>query len=135
MSLTVTGTVVDENDKPLPGLLVEARGDWLLTSAVIDSTRTGPAGGFTLVLPGMVGQPDHPSSCTVRVIGDLGRPISEAHEVPGTDGDRALGRITVRNVERTGFLVGDALGVLTGRTIDGQLFEGSDAVVIKRPGN
>ena len=105
MILTVTVTVVDENDNPLPGLLVEARGDWLLTSAVIGSTRTGPAGGFTLVLPGMVGQPDHPSSCTVRVIGDLGRPISEAHEVPGTDGDRALGRITVRNVERTGFLV------------------------------
>ncbi|MFI5075477.1 MAG: hypothetical protein ACHP7G_10780 [Actinomycetales bacterium] len=40
MSLTVTGTVVDENGTGLGGLLVEARGDWLLTSEVVDSTTT-----------------------------------------------------------------------------------------------
>jgi phosphatidylserine/phosphatidylglycerophosphate/cardiolipin synthase-like enzyme len=110
MSLTVTGTVVDENGTGLGGLLVEARGDWLLTSEVVDSTTTRNTGDFTLVLAGMLGEPTHPSSCRVRVVDDLGRPISDDRDVPGTDGNQALGRITVRTADRTGLLVTNGKG-------------------------
>jgi phosphatidylserine/phosphatidylglycerophosphate/cardiolipin synthase-like enzyme len=108
--MTVTGTVVDENGDAQPGLLVEARGDWLLTSEVIASARTGAAGGFVLVLSGMLGQPTHPSSCRVRVVDDLGRPVSDDRDVPGTDGDQNLGRLTVRNADRAGLLVTNGTG-------------------------
>ena len=110
MSLTVTGTVVDENGTGLGGLLVEARGDWLLTSEVVDSTTTRNTGDFTLVLAGMLGEPTHPSSCRVRVVDDLGRPISDDQDVPGTDGNQAVGRITVRTADRTGLLVTNGKG-------------------------
>ena len=82
MSLTVTGTVVDENGTGLGGLLVEARGDWLLTSEVVDSTTTRNTGDFTLVLAGMLGEPTHPSSCRIRVVDDIGRPISDDQRRP-----------------------------------------------------
>ena len=109
MSLTVTGTVVDENGTGLGGLLVEARGDWLLTSEVVDSTTTRNTGDFTLVLAGMLGEP------TIRPPADPRRrrprtADQRAKEVPGTDGNRALGRITVRTVERTGLLVTNGKG-------------------------
>jgi phosphatidylserine/phosphatidylglycerophosphate/cardiolipin synthase-like enzyme len=110
MSLTIIGIVVDENGNGLAGLLVEARGDWLLTSEVIDSATTRNGGGFTLVLPGAPGQPTHPSSCRVRVVDALGRPISDDREVPGTDGNQDLGRITVRAADRTGLLVTNGKG-------------------------
>ena len=110
MSLTVTGTVVDENGTGLGGLLVEARGDWLLTSEVVDSTTTRNTGDFTLVLAGMLGEPTHPSSCRIRVVDDLGRPISDDKDVPGTDGNQAVGRITVRTADRTGLLVTNGKG-------------------------
>ena len=110
MSLTVTGTVVDENGTGLGGLLVEARGDWLLTSEVVDATTTRNTGDFTLVLAGMLGEPNHPSSCRVRVVDDLGRPICDDRDVPGTDGNQALGRITVRDADRTGLLVTNRKG-------------------------
>ncbi|HEU4330377.1 MAG TPA: phospholipase D-like domain-containing protein [Lapillicoccus sp.] len=111
MSLTVTGTVVDEAGKPLPGLLVEARGDWLLTSEVVDSVTTRNTGDFTLVLSGMLGEPTHPSSCRVRVVDDIGRPISDDKDVPGTDGNQSIGRITVRTADRTGLEVTNGTGV------------------------
>jgi hypothetical protein len=110
VSLTVTGTVVDENGTGLGGLLVEARGDWLLTSEVVDATTTRNTGDFTLVLAGMLGEPTHPSSCRVRVVDDLGRPICDDHDVPGTDGNQSLGRITVRDADRTGLLVTNRKG-------------------------
>lgn len=110
MSLRITGTVVDENGTGLPGVLVEARGDWLLTSEVVASGRTASNGDFALVLAGMLGQATHPSSCRVRVVDDLGRPISDDRDVPGTDGDQALGRITVRTADRTGLLVTNGTG-------------------------
>ena len=81
VSLTVTGSVVDENGTGLSGLLVEARGDWLLTSEVVDSTTTRNTGDFTLVLSGMVGAPALPSTWRVRVVDDLGRPVGDDHEV------------------------------------------------------
>ena len=111
MSLTVTGTVVDEAGKPLPGLLVEARGDWLLTSEVVDSVTTRNTGDFTLVLSGMLGEPTHPSTCRVRVVDDIGRPISGDKDVPGTDGNQSIGRITVRTADRTGLEVTNGTGV------------------------
>ena len=110
MSLTITGTVVDESGTGLGGLLVEARGDWLLTSEVVDSTTTRNTGDFTLKLAGMLGAPTHPSSCRVRVVDDLGRPICDDRDVPGTDGDQSLGRITVRDADRTGLLVTNGKG-------------------------
>ena len=135
MSLTITGTVVDENGTGLGGLLVEARGDWLLTSEVVDSTTTRNTGDFTLVLAGMLGEPTHPSSCRIRVVDDLGRPISDDKDVPGTDGNQAVGRITVRTADRTGLLVtngkGEARMVSEGNAmtvlIDGQEAFGSAA--------
>jgi phosphatidylserine/phosphatidylglycerophosphate/cardiolipin synthase-like enzyme len=138
VSLTVTGTVVDENGNGLAGLLVEARGDWLLTSEVVDSVTTRNTGDFTLVLSGMLGQPTHPSSCRVRVVDDLGRPICDDREVPGTDGNQSLGRITVRTADRTGLLVtggtGEALMVSEGNAmallIDGREAFGSAAADI-----
>jgi len=58
----------------------------------------------------MVGQPTHPSSCRVRVVADVGRPICDDREVPGTDGNQALDRITVRTADRTGLLVTNGTG-------------------------
>ena len=39
----------------------------------------------------MLGEPTHPSSCRIRVVDDLGRPISDDKDVPGTDGNQAVG--------------------------------------------
>jgi phosphatidylserine/phosphatidylglycerophosphate/cardiolipin synthase-like enzyme len=110
VSLQITGTVVDQNGTPLAELMVEARGDWLLTSEVVARGNTNNDGRFALVLPGLVGQPNHPSSCRVRVVDAIGRPISDDREVPGTDGDQELGRITVRDADRTGLLVTNGTG-------------------------
>ena len=110
MSLTVTGTVVDENGTGLGGLLVEARGDWLLTSEVVDSTTTRNTGDFTLVLAGMLGEPTHPSSCR-HPRRRRHRPADQRRQGrPGTDGNQAVGRITVRTADRTGLLVTNGKG-------------------------
>jgi hypothetical protein len=51
------------------------------------------------------------------------------------NGDGRLDLVAQFETERTGFIVGDVLGRLKGQTIDGQLFAGSDLVLIRRPGN
>jgi phosphatidylserine/phosphatidylglycerophosphate/cardiolipin synthase-like enzyme len=130
MSLTITGTVVDESGNGLAGLLVEARGDWLLTSEVIKETTTGAGGGFTLVLPIFAGQPPPPSTCRVRAIDQVGRPVCDDRDVSTVGGDQDLGRMTVRDADRTGLLVtngkGDARMVSEGNAMK-LLIDGQDA--------
>ena len=110
MSVTVTGMVVDEAGNGVDDAIVEARGDWLLTSEVIDTDETHDGGRFALELPGVAGQPPHPSSVRVRVVDVVGRPVGDDIDVPATDGDRDLGRITVRDKDRTGLLVTNGKG-------------------------
>src|SRR5262245_28385204 len=81
MSITVTGTVVDENGDPIAGILVEARGDVLLTRAVADEDRTASNGDFTLVMPGVSGQPTVTVTVRVRVVDDVGRSVCDDREV------------------------------------------------------
>jgi phosphatidylserine/phosphatidylglycerophosphate/cardiolipin synthase-like enzyme len=130
MSLTITGTVVDESGNGLAGLLVEARGDWLLTSEVIKETTTGAGGGFTLVLPILAGQPPPPSTCRVRVLDRVCRSVCDDRDVSTVGGDQDLGRITVREADRIGLLVtngkGDARMVSEGNAMD-VLIDGEEA--------
>jgi phosphatidylserine/phosphatidylglycerophosphate/cardiolipin synthase-like enzyme len=105
VSITITGTVVDENDDGVGGVTVEARGDWLLTSEVLDATTSRNTGDFTLVLKGVVGEPTRPASCRVRAVDGVGRAISDDKEVSGLAGNQAIGPIKVRTADRTGLEV------------------------------
>ena len=50
------------------------------------------------------------------------------------NGDGRLDLVVTFEIDRTGFLVGDTVGILKGRTNDGRLFEAQQFVTIKRPG-
>ena len=108
--MQIAGTVVDDAGHGLKDQLVEARGDWLLTTDLIASGSTATGGAFALVLPGLVGEPNHPFFCRVRVVDRSGRPLCDDREVAGTDGNQALGQLVVRDADRTGLLVTNGKG-------------------------
>ena len=107
MSIAVTGTVVDAaSGNGLPQVIVEARGDWALTSERLSTTRTDGAGAFRLEIKGPVDTPSHPAEFRVRAVDVAGRPISGDADVSGAGGDQALQQpIRVREPDREGLEV------------------------------
>jgi phosphatidylserine/phosphatidylglycerophosphate/cardiolipin synthase-like enzyme len=112
MTILVTGSVVkDESGDPLAQVLVEARGDWALTSDRLNATRTRTDGTYTLALNGVSGGQAHPASFRVRAVSLSGRAISADRDVNGATGDVALEPIRVKQADREGF----AVTLLTGQ--------------------
>src|ERR671910_1611318 len=82
MTTLVSGRVVDdETGEGVPDVLVEALGDWTLTSRRLALTQTGNAGGFALAVKGPVDTPSHPAIVRLRVQDVAGRALADDRDV------------------------------------------------------
>jgi len=110
--ITVTGRVVDENLSKMPGLVVQAVGEWLLTSKVLASDTTDSAGQFVLQVQEILGFEDVPRPFNLRVTDPTTkRVLTKDKLLSGSDKNQALGDITVNSIEATGLLVTNGAGV------------------------
>ena len=110
--INVTGRVLDENLSKMPGLVVQAVGEWLLTSKVLASDTTDSAGQFVLEVPEILGFEDVPRPFNLRIIDPITkRGVTKDRLLSGSDKNQALGDITVNSIDATGLLVSNGTGV------------------------
>lgn len=104
--INITGRVVDENGSKMPGLVVQAVGDWLLTTKVLKEDVTDSAGQFILQVAEIEGFDDIPRPFNLRVADPTTKRIlTKDRELNGVDKNQVLGDITVNSAEAQGHLV------------------------------
>jgi len=110
--ITVTGRVVDENLSKLPGLVVQAVGEWLLTTKILASDTTDSAGQFVLKVEEILGFEDVPRPFNLRITdATTKRVLTKDKLLSGSDKNQAIGDITVNSLDATGLLVTNGTGV------------------------
>src|SRR3712207_1924756 len=102
---TVTGRLVDETGAALPNLVVEARGDWLLTTERLAHTKTDTQGRFKLEVPEMLDTSDLPRPFRLRVLDITKRPLISDRDLAGAPASQSLGDITIQSADAHGLLV------------------------------
>ena len=92
MTTLVSGRVVDDaTGEGVPDVLVEALGDWTLTSRRLALTQTGNAGGFALAVKGPVDTPSHPAIVRLRVQDVAGRALAGDRDVTVLGAQQTVG--------------------------------------------
>ena len=110
MTVTVTGRVVDEGGTPLKNLIVEAVGDWFLTTERLGSTKIEDNGHFFLAVSGPIDTSNIPSSFRLRVIDFAKRAVTTDRDLSGTVASHDLGDLTVKRADAEGLLVTNLTG-------------------------
>jgi phosphatidylserine/phosphatidylglycerophosphate/cardiolipin synthase-like enzyme len=111
MTTLVSGRVVDdETGEGVPDVLVEALGDWTLTSRRLALTQTGNAGGFALAVKGPVDTPSHPAIVRLRVQDVAGRALADDRDVTVLGAQQTVEPIRVRKADREGLAVTQLTG-------------------------
>ena len=105
MAVTVTGRVVDEGGTPLKDLIVEARGDWFLTTERLGSTKIEDNGHFFLTVSGPIDTTNIPVSFRLRIIDFAKRPVTKDRDLSGAVPSQDLGDLTVKRADAEGLLV------------------------------
>ena len=109
--INVTGRVVDENGLKMPGLVVQAVGEWLLTSKVLASDTTDSAGEFVLEVEEILGFEDVPRPFNLRVTDPTTkRVLTKDRLLSGSDKNQVV-NLDVKNADAKGLLVTNGTGV------------------------
>lgn len=108
--VVVTGRVADETGTAVPGVTVEARGDWLLTTKRLAATMTDGQGRFTLKVPSIIDVDHVPLPFRFRVLDVTKRPLTRNRELDGTVPSHDLGDVEVQRADLDGLLVTNLTG-------------------------
>ena len=110
MTVTVTGRVVDEAGVAMKDLVVEAVGDWMLTTERLGSTRIEDNGHFFLNVSGPIDTRDIPVSFRLRITDLARRPVTKDRDLSGTVPSHDLGDVKVKRADAEGLLVTNLTG-------------------------
>jgi phosphatidylserine/phosphatidylglycerophosphate/cardiolipin synthase-like enzyme len=108
--IVVTGRIVDDRNIERPGLVVEARGEWLLTTEHLAEDTTNKAGTFTLSVREILDIDDQPRPFKIRVLNATKRPVMQERELDGAVTVHNLGDITIPSADLDGLLVTQLTG-------------------------
>ena len=110
--INVTGRVVDDSGFKMPGLVVEAIGEWLLTTDKLASDTSDVNGNFLLKVPEILSFDDIPRPFKLRVTDPTTkRVLTAARELNGVDKNQNVGDIKVNSAEAKGLLVTNGASV------------------------